>query len=131
MFDSLINWKSVSLISLGAIPGSYLRFLINKKSSSKYIYGYWKTFGVNTFGTFLLGIFIALHSSPKIYKISDDFFLFLSMGFLASFTTFSGFLYELSRFLERGELRQFTFTLSLSVFIGIVAAILGLLIVNA
>ena len=48
---------------------------------------------VNIIGSFLFGLFLYL---VKIWHISDSFKMFLFTGFLASYTTYSTFIYEFS-----------------------------------
>lgn len=58
----------------------------------------WGTFAVNAAGCFLYGAIWALFDRPRL--ISDEQRLYVLVGFLGGFTTFSSFAFETQRLLE-------------------------------
>ncbi len=101
-----IKKNTFFLISIGAIPGSLLRWQIDE------------IFIVNLIGCFLLGIFNAL-SIPKKYK------LVLGVGFCGSMTTFSGWSFYLYDLLSQGRYKLFLFNSISIVLLGVFSVSLG------
>ncbi len=60
----------------------------------------WGTFGVNLLGGFLMGLLMALMMKDGA---SDSTRLFIGVGLLGGFTTFSAFSLDLWQMLERGQ----------------------------
>ena len=58
---------------------------------------------VNVVGSFILGLFMALHLDRGLF--STHLRYFLAIGFCGSFTTFSTFGWETFRYLQEGNLR--------------------------
>jgi CrcB protein len=85
----------------------------------------WQTLLINVLGAFLLGVLMALstHGGP----VSMPMRLFLGVGVLGGFTTFSAFSYEIVALLERGRLDLGALYLIGSAVLGVGAAALGLL----
>lgn len=59
------------------------------------------TLGVNTIGSFLIGVIIPI--SLTTTYISPSLRIILSAGFLGGFTTYSSFNYETIRFFSEGD----------------------------
>ncbi|PID58244.1 fluoride efflux transporter CrcB [candidate division KSB3 bacterium] len=75
------------------------------------------TFVVNMLGCFLIGFLSGLAESRQIF--SPEFRLFLFIGFLGSFTTFSTFNYEVFLFVQGGQFFTGALVISLQVFVGL------------
>ncbi len=95
--------KSIILVALGGGIGSVSRFLIssaiNKWSTQPFL---WGTLSVNVLGSLAVGIlwaFFDVESSSQNLKI------FLIIGILGGFTTFSSFSLEVINLFKSGELR--------------------------
>ncbi len=90
-------------IAFGGIIGSVLRYVL-AGIPHKY---YWGTFPlgtlfVNLLGSFLIGFgFILLGKE----NISENLKLFLFIGILGSFTTFSTFMFESMNLFKEGDLK--------------------------
>ena len=89
-------------IFLGGGCGALSRYLIidqiNKISSNSFPYG---TTLVNVLGAFLIGIIYYLLISKII--INEQLKVFITIGFLGGFTTFSSFNLEFFKLLESGN----------------------------
>ena len=92
------------------VSGLVQRFL----SASWFPYG---TFAVNMIGCFLIGFLNGLAESRQVF--SPEFRLFMFIGFLGSFTTFSTFDYEAFQFIRDGQFFSAALDISLQVFIGL------------
>jgi CrcB protein len=75
-------------IALGAIPGAlsryYLTLLFSRWLGTNFPFG---TFFINISGAFVMGFFVTLTLKRTI--MSPDLRLFVAIGFLGSYTTFS------------------------------------------
>ena len=82
---------------------------------------------VNLFGCFLMGIIINIFS--HIWKPEESIRLFLTVGFLSSFTTFSAFSFDAFTLIEKGQvLLGISYTLA-SITLPFLGLILGYTIV--
>lgn len=100
---------------------------------SRYYLGYWiqklypdfpaGTLLVNTMGSFFLALFMSLSLSRLV--ISPEMRTGIAVGFFGSFTTFSTFSYESFMLMSQGDYIRATLYVMLSVFLGIVSALLG------
>ncbi len=90
-------------ISLGAILGANLRFLVGLWASQQLGIGFpFGTLLVNVIGCFLIGLFYGL-SETRI-TITPELRLFVAIGFLGAFTTFSSFGNETVNLVRSGDL---------------------------
>ncbi|MDO8879664.1 MAG: fluoride efflux transporter CrcB [Coriobacteriia bacterium] len=78
----------------------------------------WHTLGVNVLGSLLLGLLMALLPADQS---AEQWRLFLGLGVLGGFTTFSTFSYETLSLVQHGAWG----TGALYVFASVVASILG------
>ena len=118
------------MVSFGAVLGANTRFLLYKKFERLNISKYFSIILINTFASFLLGLFLSILSINIHYYLSYKLILFFSIGFLGSLSTFSTFIYDLFEVLL--ELNFFSafklFIVSLA--LGIVAIAVGFLLGN-
>lgn len=82
----------------------------------------WGTLSVNLIGSLLMGVLWGL---SDIVLIPSNVRLFLFLGFLGSFTTFSAFSIENYNLLRDGEYGYVSLNIFLSVFLGIALVYLG------
>ncbi|HHI97828.1 MAG TPA: fluoride efflux transporter CrcB [Thermodesulfatator atlanticus] len=112
------------LVGLGGFCGAVARYLVSGlllKVSTLFPLG---TLVVNVSGSFLLGFLMAL--ATETLAISPNERLFLAIGFLGSFTTFSTFIYETNSLLEEGEFFLAGVNLFLSLLFGLLGLRLGI-----
>ncbi|MDT0650711.1 fluoride efflux transporter CrcB [Autumnicola edwardsiae] len=119
--------KSALLVFLGGGLGSVLRYQLGKLLNNAVVtsipYG---TLTANTLGSLLLGFLFGL--ALKYGNFSPAFTMFFAVGFCGGFTTFSTFAYENQVFLRSGDYYNFLIYSLGSLFLGITAVFLGLLL---
>lgn len=116
--------KSVILVFLGGGTGSALRYSIGLLLAPhvKTTHFPWATFLVNSIGSLIMGILLALLLKEVASKESH---LFLAVGFCGGFTTFSSFTNEIVMLLKEEQLILGTVYLLISLIIGIGALLIG------
>ncbi|MGM0575597.1 MAG: fluoride efflux transporter CrcB [Myxococcota bacterium] len=113
------------LIAAGGALGALGRFGAGWVVQRLLGYGFpWGTFAVNVVGCLLLGLVLELahHGSP----VSREAQVFLAVGFLGAFTTFSTFGYETVRLLEDGRAAVALANAGGSVVVGLLACWAGI-----
>ena len=119
--------RTLLLVGTGGFLGSISRYLVSRfvqnSIPSSFPYG---TFFVNIAGCLLIGIIYGL--SERSSLLTPGWRLFLAAGFCGGFTTFSTFANENLALLRDGEFFYFFLYTGLSVFLGIAATFLGVLI---
>ncbi len=119
--------KNIILVALGGGLGASARYICGRVFFHVLGGGYpWGTLFVNVFGGLLIGVLIGFMA----FKISggEALRLFLAVGFLGGFTTFSAFSVEVAKMLETRELLQAGIYTSASVILSVAAVFTGLLI---
>ena len=86
----------------------------------------WGTAVVNVVGGFLAGLVITLATESLI--VTTEVRLFLAVGVLGGFTTFSSFGYETMRLAESGSYLYAAGNVLLNVVLGLVAVFLGIVV---
>jgi CrcB protein len=118
----------LALVGLGGFFGAIFRFLVGgwvhrSMPSVSFPVG---TLAVNVLGCFAIGLLAGLAESRQL--LSPPARLFLLIGFLGSFTTFSTFGYETLSLAQDGELLKAGLNSILHLAVGFAAVWLGLLI---
>ena len=111
--------------AFGAVSRYSVTVMVTQWSGSAFPYG---TLVVNIVGSFLLGCLLsamALNWSP-----SPEIRSFLQVGVLGAFTTFSTFSMDAYSQLSRGNILEASIYVGASVFIGVIALILGVVLVR-
>tara|TARA_B100001250_G_C19310921_1_gene576222 strand:- start:268 stop:612 length:345 start_codon:yes stop_codon:yes gene_type:complete len=101
-----LKGNSLVLISIGAVPASVFRWNIDE------------FFIVNIIGCFLFGLINSL-LIPRKYK------LIFGVGFCGSFTTFSGWSFQLYESISQGLYKLFFFNLISIILFSLLAVVLG------
>ena len=123
---TLNNFQDIILVSIGAVFGANVRFVIYKKFQEININGYYIILFINSFSSFLLGLFVSVLSNILFLNFTSQLVLIFSIGFLGSLSTFSTFVYDL--FDSSLKIKFFRALKSLS--LGIISFGLGLLLSN-
>lgn len=112
--------NAIILVALGGALGAAARYItmegIGKLLGFGFPYG---TLTVNVIGSFLMGILIAFLARHTLYnaEISQEIRLFLAVGLLGGYTTFSAFSLDVVTLIERGEMGSaFTYVIASVVF---------------
>lgn len=82
----------------------------------------WSTFVINVSGSFLIGIVIRLNLEGSL---SPEARLFLAVGVLGGYTTFSSFSYETLTLVQQGEWAKAFLYVAGSVILGFAAVLLA------
>ena len=121
---------NVVIIALGGALGAVSRFLLGNAVSraigSALPYG---TFVINALGCFAMGLLMTIIVDREM--IPAAWRLFLCVGFLGGFTTFSSFGYEALMLLTEGRMLAALAYAGGSVVLGLVAAAAGVLCARA
>jgi CrcB protein len=119
--------KTLILVGTGGFLGSVSRFLVSRfvqnNVNSVFPFG---TFSVNVAGCLLIGLIYGFSERSSI--LDSGYKLFLTAGFCGGFTTFSTFANENLALLRDGDIFHFFLYTGLSVFLGIAAVFIGVVI---
>ncbi len=121
----------ILLVGAGGFVGANARYVVAKwvggAVEGRFPLG---TFLINVSGSFLLGLLGAL-IAQKAVPGADNLRLALGVGFLGAYTTFSTFEFETHALLEDGLWWTAVGNVLLSVFVGLVAVRLGIVVAKA
>ncbi len=122
------RWLPYLLVGVGGFLGANARFVTAKWCGAlvgaRFPLG---TFLVNVTGSFLLG-FLGTLIAQKALASSDSLRLALGVGFLGAFTTFSTFELETHALFEDGIWLTALTNIFVSLFAGLVAVRLGIVV---
>ena len=117
--------QNIIIVGLGGFVGSVLRYLISGwvqgiSENPLFPYG---TLGVNVLGCLLIGLLGGWADNMELFSPSVR--LFLLIGLLGGFTTFSTFAYEAMALLRDRDSFAALMYVGLHVFLGFAAVALG------
>lgn len=113
-------------IAIGGAAGALLRYWLSGLAYRFFSGGFpWGTLSVNLVGSLLIGLFWGIFDS---IAISQNLKLFIFIGLLGSFTTFSTFSLENFHLLRDGEYWFVFSNVVLSLFLGISLVFIGFFI---
>src|SRR5215469_8510294 len=114
------------MVGIGGLMGSIARFwvgsYIGAKMGSRFPYG---TFVINISGSFLVGFMVTVLSTKA--HLSPNWRYLVPIGFIGAYTTFSTFELETLRSVQDGQLMIASLNVFLSVLIGFVAVLVGVI----
>jgi CrcB protein len=115
---------NILIIGIGGFIGAVVRYLvavwIGERWGRSFPLG---TFIINVSGSFIIGLLVTLMTERIIEN--PQWRLFLVVGFLGAYTTFSTFEYETGALLKDGEWLYASLNVVFSVFVGFIALKLG------
>lgn len=110
-------------VAFGGSIGAVLRYLVyvfyDKTANTSFP---WATFTVNIIGSFVIGFLWGIFDR---YYLSPGLRLFIFVGLLGSFTTFSTFAFDIFSMSKEGNIRMILFYLFATNIIGISLAFCG------
>lgn len=93
--------NQILLVGFGGFLGSIVRFGVSQAIRSWFTHPFpFSTLAINVIGSFLIGL---LFACLKDHRLFPALLLFLGIGFLGGFTTFSAFSLELLDLVKRDE----------------------------
>jgi CrcB protein len=127
----MLDWRSLLAVAAGGGIGSLLRYLVGFAVIQRVGPGFpWGTLLINVSGCLAIG-FIAEVSQARVVGLSPQLRLFLTVGVLGGYTTFSTFAYEALTLLgERVPLLALSYAAG-SVVAGLAAAFAGVVLARA
>jgi len=115
----------VILVTIGGGIGSAARYLVSTwaaaRFGSEFPYG---TLIVNIVGCFIIGAFMTVATERLI--VSPYWRVFVTVGIVGGFTTFSSFSYETMHLLQDADVLRAFYNVGLNVFVGFSATWLGI-----
>lgn len=113
------------IVLLGGGAGSLARYLTSTWMANRFGAVFpWGTFTVNVAGSFLIGLLATLADERGM--LGPQVRLFLVVGVLGGFTTFSSFSLESWRLAEQGELTPALLNILANLSLGLVAVTCGI-----
>ncbi len=120
---------NVLLVALGGAIGSAARYLVGAVIANRFGPDFpWGTFIVNVSGSFLIGVILSLVGGGQLPAGAR---LFLAVGVMGGYTTFSTYNYETLQLIQGGEFGAATFNTLGQVVAGLVAVYLGMVLGRA
>lgn len=113
-------------VAIGGAIGAASRYLLSNWIQSRLGATFpWGTFVINVSGSFLIGIVLGLVSGGRL---SSEARLFLAVGILGGYTTFSTFSYETLQLISNGDLGAILLYTVVQVIAGLAAVYLGIVL---
>lgn len=121
--------RTIFIVGAGGFIGSVMRYLVQIYIERGLMSTFpWGTFVANIAGSFIIGIVYALSLKGNLQ--SAEWRMFLAVGICGGFTTFSSFAYNNLTMLKEGVYGQFFLNVGGSLFFGLLAVYLGMLLVR-
>jgi fluoride exporter len=125
-----VRFAHVISVVVGAGIGGGLRYAIGGWIADRWGGSFpWHTFGINMAGAFLLGVLMVISTERGI--VSSEWRLFLGVGLLGGFTTFSTLSYESVALMQSGLYVQGLLNMFGSAAVGLLAAVAGIFVGRA
>lgn len=122
--------KNLLIVGAGGFIGSALRYLVQYHVEKGLATTFpWGTFIANILGSFIIGIVFAFAEKGNLMNV--EWRLFLAVGICGGFTTFSSFAFNNLMMIEERSFGQLLFNVGGSLFFGILAVYLGIILVRA
>lgn len=121
-----VSWAAVLSVGLGGGLGSIARFLVGAWAVGRLPFPLpLGTFLVNVVGSFLIGL-VAEFALLRAYGVTPEVRLFIVVGVLGGFTTFSSLALELTAFVRAADWTWALIYSAGSVVLGLAAAFGGI-----
>ncbi len=122
--------RTLLIVGTGGFIGSVLRYLVQVYVEKGLVSTFpWGTFVANIAGSFIIGIVFAF--AEKGSFLNAEWRMFLAVGICGGFTTFSSFAFNNFTMIEERSIGQLLLNVGGSLFFGIMAVYLGIILVRA
>ncbi|MEX0860497.1 MAG: fluoride efflux transporter CrcB [Cucumibacter sp.] len=122
--------QSILLVGAGGALGAVGRYGAGVAFVRLGVIGFpWATVAINVSGSLLMGVLIGL-LAQTLPAWQNEARLFLAVGVLGGYTTFSAFSLDVVTLFERGEILPATLYIAFSVAASILALVFGLLLMR-
>ena len=126
MYDFILNGLKESFyLSLGAVLGSWSRFLLVSYFLVDTCPRHLIIVAINLASAFLMGFLNSFHGISDLLNSSSHLYFILAIGFLGCFSTFSTFIFNVIELFQKNSIKNGVSLISVSVFGGIFAIALG------
>lgn len=112
------------LVAVGGALGAVSRYGVDRAVNAMFGTTVFGTFAANISGSFLLGLLVAAIAART--GLPEEFRLFVAVGFLGSYTTFSTLTVASVQFAADGDWMRAALNIVGSVVVGVVAAFAGI-----
>ena len=118
------------VIGLGAFIGANLRYLVQTWMAARFGPD-WPagTLVVNVTGSFVLALFVTLATTRLV--VSPNLRLFIAVGLLGGYTTFSSYMVETLNLVQAGRWLPMAFYFLGNIGLGLIATIAGVIAARA
>ncbi|MEO6220412.1 MAG: fluoride efflux transporter CrcB [Ginsengibacter sp.] len=121
--------KIIIAVGIGSFIGGISRYLLSQLIQNKFPSAFpFGTLSVNIIGCFIIGLMFGFNERNYI---SMEWYLFLVMGILGGFTTFSSFSIETIALIRNGQHWLALSYVSSSIFIGLLATFAGISVIKS
>ena len=120
-----MSFTSCLLVMLGGAIGTLARYLVSIMALPVSRDLPWGTIGINVIGSFVIGFFGTLTLASGCYPVSENFRLFVMVGLIGGYTTFSAFSLQVLDLLRSGAILRGALVIVLSVSLCLGAVALG------
>ena len=121
-----MSLSALAWIAVGGAIGSVMRYAFGLVILSRTGPGFpWGTFWINVIGSLLIGVVVEI-AQTRAVGLPDNVRLFLTVGVLGGFTTFSSFAFETLTLASDGALWLAASYAAGSVAIGVAAVVAGM-----
>lgn len=122
----MIQWIAVAA---GGAVGATLRHAVNQIAVHFWGADFpWGTLAVNILGSFIMGVFVGAFA--LFWDVSQTMRLFLTVGVLGGFTTFSAFSLDSVLLLQRGQMIEAVSYILGSVILSLGGLVAGMMLVR-
>lgn len=122
----MIQWIAVAA---GGALGATLRHAVNQIALQALGADFpWGTLAVNILGSFIMGVFVGAFA--LFWDASQTLRLFLTVGILGGFTTFSAFSLDSVLLLQKGQIVEAAFYILASVILSLGGLMAGMMLIR-
>jgi len=116
------------LLFAGGGIGTLFRYAVSGAAYKLFGVGFpWGTFSVNAIGAFIIGV---LWSIADVSMLSPEQKVFILIGILGGFTTFSSFMLEFMNLIRTGEYVTAALYITITNVIGVIAVFSGFFLIR-